>query len=232
MCSRYAVPHSLVGLFPLFTAHVALAYPPIECYTDAAKDDFKESPLIVIGKVTAIERYRTPDRLKPGVKLPFYVATVTVGRTLKGDVKPGEEILFLMGFGRLPEQDNLHSSLITVANSHSGWYLDVDNAYLLCLSPSKYLEDRAHAEVRRDGDWRNAGLENRDVWEPRSCHNSVHRISSHRDPARVGLYLEHGKSRSEESAPLEEFIADQTKARGANSQQGPPIPRESNSKER
>ena len=45
-----------------------MAYPPYECKTDSAKDDFKESSLIVIGKVTAIEKYRTPE---PGFKRRF-----------------------------------------------------------------------------------------------------------------------------------------------------------------
>ena len=58
----------IVGLL-LSCRNQAMAYPPYECKTDSAKDDFKESSLIVIGKVTAIEKYRTPE---PGFKRRFF----------------------------------------------------------------------------------------------------------------------------------------------------------------
>lgn len=207
----------LVALLVLWSASAALAFLPYECVSDMYLDDFKESPLIVIGRVTAIERYRTnvPPRMnaKPDTKQFFYVATIAVGRSLKGDAKPGQELLFFMGFSGLREDDNLHSRILVVANTHSGWDLDVDNAYLLCLRRTEYLEDKAHAEVRRGGVWQNAGLEKRDVWEPRSCHNSVHRIASGRDPVHVSVSLEHPRSRSEKCVPLDAFITELKKGR-------------------
>ncbi len=229
MLSRCAKPGLLVSVLLLCSARDVFAYLPIECISDSVKDDFKESALIVIGRVTSIERYRTrpPDQYKAkrDANLYFYVATITVGRTLKGDAKVGQEILFFMGFSSLRDDDNLHSRILVVANTHSGWDLDVDNAYLLCLRSSEYLQDKARAEVRRDGAWHSAGLEKRAVWEPRSCHNSVHRVSG-RDPVLVSLGLEHPRSRPESRVPLEEFIAAQKKGQFPGKPHEPPAPRE------
>ena len=82
MFRRSSIAGLLIAGLLLSSRDEARAYLPLECGSDSYKDDFKESPLIVIGRVTAIERYRTPDRARPEVPRPFYLATITVGRTL------------------------------------------------------------------------------------------------------------------------------------------------------
>jgi len=211
MSSRFLAVGLLGAGLVISAGQAALAFLPGECVSDSYKSDFKESPLIVIGRVTAIERYRHPYRSGSDVKESFYLATITVGRTMKGDAKPGQEILFLMGFSHLRADDNLHSSILVVANTHAGWDLEIDNSYLICLRPSVYLSDRAHCEVRRDGAWQGTDLEKRDVWEPRSCHNSVHRVSG-KKPEEVSLYLEWSRLHHEEQRmPLEQFISENLK---------------------
>ncbi len=85
---------ALAPVLVLCAEQRAAAYFPLNCNRAHAKNDFKDAALVVIGRVTAVERFRdvSPPASKAGKKEPtyfFYLATVTVGRTLKGKAKPG-----------------------------------------------------------------------------------------------------------------------------------------------
>jgi hypothetical protein len=179
MLSRWATPSLLLGVLLLLGSGESLAYFPCNCFPDYAKNDFKESALVVIGRVTAIQRYRIPLSAA-GVATArrsvwfFYVATITVGRTLKGKAKPGEDILFCTGSYEQRSEDDTEPTRLRVANSHPAWTLDYNHVYLLALDPDRW--DPEEVEQRRDGKWTRTSLENREVWKPRSCHWSVHEV--------------------------------------------------------
>ena len=105
----------------------AVAFYPGECWPAWAKDDFKESALVVIGRVTAVARFRTSPPATTGypkeIKEFFYLATVTVGRTLKGKAKPDDDILFYTGSYMQRKEDNSTPTCPRVAYSHPGWTL-------------------------------------------------------------------------------------------------------------
>ncbi len=177
---RFAV--MAIGTVLLVRAeHQAFAYYPGECSPKHAKDDFKKSTLVLVGRVTAVERYRFAPLVAStkGDKEPtefFYLATITVGQTLKGKVQPGDEILFYTGSYRQRKEDNTSPTILRVANTHPAWTLEYDHVYLLALNPEDGTSEWK-AEVRRDGHWAPAAIEKREIWRPRSCHWSVHEIT-------------------------------------------------------
>jgi hypothetical protein len=231
----------------------AAAHYPLECSPEHAKDDFKNSALVVIGRVTTVERFRaSPSAASTASeKEPtefFYLATVTVGQTLKGKVKPGDEVLFYTGSYRQRKEDNTAPTALRVANTHPAWTLDYDHIYLLALNPAG-RSGEWNAEARRDGRWIDAALEKREVWEPRSCHCSVHEITvrNRKEPGGIAdgmetihlipetyvtLYFDRWRAAvpKENRIFLSEFIAAQEKGRfpGHESQNAPAPPNSQN----
>lgn len=163
------------------TAGPAYAFLPMNCSRKHAKDDFQKSELVVIGRVTTIQRFRfLPEADAPAsakdLKMFFYLATVTVGQTIRGTAKPGDDIFFFTGSYESRRDDETMPAVVRVANAHPGWALDYNHVYLLALKPAGRLED-LKAEGRRDGKWILIGPDKRQIWEPRSCHWSIHEIT-------------------------------------------------------
>jgi hypothetical protein len=184
MKSAWCLASAAIGtVLVLGSGNRASAYYPPECFPDYAKDDFKKSALVVIGRVTAVERFRVSPTLAPKERANwgtefFYLATVTVGRTLKGKTNPGDDILLYTGYYPQRKEDETQAVSIRVANDHPAWTLDYGHVYLLALDlQSSQVDARGIAEAHRDGKWVHAALENREIWAPRSCHFSIHEIT-------------------------------------------------------
>lgn len=179
---RSVCPFAAMGIASVLLLRAenqAIAYLPPQCCPRHAKDDFNQASLVVIGRVTAVERYRvapSTDSPPKGATEFFYLATITVGRTLKGKAKPGDDVLFYTGTYSQRREDDTAPTWLRVANSHPAWTLEYDHVYLLALDPLARTNE-GKAEVRRDGKWFPVPMEKREIWEPRSCHCSVHEIT-------------------------------------------------------
>jgi hypothetical protein len=232
----FRIGATAVGIALLLLAEDRVCgYFPGQCDRECAKDDFQKAAAVVIGRVTAIQRYRFAPEATSGAsaKPPaefFYLATITVGRTLKGKAKPGDEILFYVGLYGQREEDNATPAPLRVANTHPAWTVECNHVYLLALDPAQERRGGRDAEERRDGKWVRAGLEKREIWEPRSCHWGVHEITVYTrdEPAKKGpdgrettrrvctpyatIYFDRWNKpwSGEGKVPLDEFIAAQT----------------------
>jgi hypothetical protein len=193
----------------VFSSTSADAFTPIECVDGQSVSDFAESPLIMIGRVVGIERFKSEVSGHQPKEDYFYLATISIGKVLKGDAKADDNILFFMGFSYGAEGDNVRARRVVVANNHPGWPLEIDASYLICLRRSRYLEQTeiASAKVLRDGEWQAVPkLKRKDIWEPRSCHASIHRIISTHEPLKVSLSMPLSICDHDKTLPLEEFI--------------------------
>ena len=150
------------------------AYFPINCHSRHAQKDFTHSSHVIIGRVTKIERYRS-DANVDGRHTRFdYLATITVGRSLRGPAAKDDEMIVRVGWDDHTNDDNVQPHGVWVANSHPPWRLEIGKVYLLCLvGESRYTP---YIAARRDGKkWKTIDLSQR-VFVPRSCHWSIYEL--------------------------------------------------------
>jgi hypothetical protein len=160
----------------------AHGYYPLNCNDEHAQDDFKESDLVIIGRVTKTEQYKTKLSDRTEEDYVFYVATVTVGECLKGTAKKGDGVLFDMGGYVDRKGDDTRPTYLRTCNTHGAWGLKPDGVYLLFLAKSSWDIDKP-VYSHRGRNWKEVNFEKKRVFEPHSCHRSIHEIYEHRTTA-------------------------------------------------
>ncbi len=188
-----------LGLLALIAApRAAWAFLPVDCHY--SENDFSGAEAVVIGRVTKVERVTTKLPAGKETRLQFcYIATITVGRVLKGDVKNGSELYIYIGDYVQPAEDNTLPQQFSTCNTHGALPLEINNVYLLCL---RHGEGHAPRELPRS--WR------RKLWAPNHCHYCIHQIAwtfSGDDHSRTVVVLEsQGRGEPRPPVPLADFL--------------------------
>lgn len=168
---------------------VSLAYFPMQCSVNHAASDFADADAIVIARCIKVER-RVEQLPNDKFKSYYYIATLKVGRTIKGTLKVDEEIEMLEGAYLARQEDNAQPTYLAQCNTHPRAGLDPDGVFLLYI---KQHNDK--------------------TWSPVSCHYSIHEVVAlvnEKTKARsLGVNESLGmRSREEQkkTVPLEEFL--------------------------
>jgi hypothetical protein len=172
----------LAALTALLFMDQATAYLPGNCNARHAVADYDMSDAVVIGRVVAVERVLEKLRYANGRDdYHFsYVATVRVGRAVRGTLSVGDEFRMLVGgYFQSSYDDTAPVGRLMTCNTHSPHDLPPAGVRLLFVNRARDLQrDRENPkgpEVSRDELARRL-VEEGNVWEPRSCHFSVHEI--------------------------------------------------------
>ena len=151
------------------TPSLALAYLPVGLEGASGKHDFALSEAIVIGRVTRIERFSDPLGAGSDAACFSCIATVTVGRTLKGPLKRGDEFLIRIGEYILKGDDNARPVRMALFNTQRPWPMRFNGVYLLCL---RRVPDERVARPAWKGK----------LWQPQSFYYSIHELVGAIDP--------------------------------------------------
>jgi hypothetical protein len=190
ICSRILFGFCATVFGLLGFANAACAHLPPECTFQHAIDDFAESNLVIIGRVTAVERYRLVSN-DPAARhvTPFtftYLATITVGKVIRGESRPGDQVLLCVGFYEQRVANDTDPAVLRVANTHPAWSADYGKVYLLALVRERVFDDCTLAKFK-DGEWVASGVDVRTIWRPRSCHWSIHEVRNKRQERTVDV---------------------------------------------
>jgi hypothetical protein len=148
---------SIVVAIMLCCGYTTMAYWPVNCRSSHADKDFTESEAIVIGRVVKMERVNKEIKIADRTILEStYFASVKIGKVIKGELKIGDTIRLFEGEYRRPKEDNADPTHLNQCNTHAQAGFQIDGIYLLFVKKSK------------EGD--------ADLWAPRSCHCSIHKI--------------------------------------------------------
>jgi hypothetical protein len=156
------------------TPPAAVAFPPGWCSREYAASDFKKSDLVIIGRVTSVERVIASSE-KDKDRVASYFAIITVGQASKGDVKPGNRVAICLGSG--DEPDDVTPSGLVQYNSHAPLPLEISKVYLLCLVRDTRKQDEGdRSDDITISDTLKTIIQTTGALKPRSCHASVSEI--------------------------------------------------------
>ncbi len=171
----------------LAVGFVVRAYYPIQCNSEHAASDFADAEAIVIARCIKVERKmeQIPNQKYQSF---YYMATLKVGRAIKGELKTGDEFEMCEGGYIAQQEDNVTPTYVAQCNTHPGAGLEPNGVFLM------YLKTR---DLK--------------TWYPVSCHFSIHEMvdcldektNKHSLGVKESVSM---RSRSEQTVPLDEFL--------------------------
>ena len=149
-------------LLVLIFATKAHGYYPPNCSAEYAATDFTDADAVVIARVIKIERKLSDfiQKRKNGevtLKCVDYVATLKVGKVIRGEAKKNDELFIYEGGYIQKEEDNSEITWVRTCGSHSRTGFQIDGVYVLFINMHR-------------------GSDGKVDWTPRSCHFSIHKL--------------------------------------------------------